>query len=102
MMPLMGLPVETPRYSIAEYLQRERASLDKHEYRDGEILLMARGTANHSLVIANVIRLLGNRLQGNPFRVYDSNLRVRIPRTILYTYPDAIVICGRTEFDPND
>jgi Uma2 family endonuclease len=34
--------------------------------------------------------------------VYDSNLRVRIPRTPLYTYPDVSVICGPVQFDPQD
>lgn len=98
----MGLPVERPRRTVSDYLHRERDSLDKHEYRDGEILLMAGGTADHSLIVANVIRELGNRLKGKPCHVYDSNLRVRIPRTVLYTYPDAAVICGPRELDPND
>jgi Uma2 family endonuclease len=98
----MGLAATHPRISIAEYLQRERESLDKHEYRDGEILLMSGGSVNHSLIVANASRSIGNRLEGKPCRVYDSNLRVRIPRTVLYTYPDATVICGKPEFDPND
>jgi Uma2 family endonuclease len=98
----MGLPAEKPHYTIADYVHRERESLDKHEYRDGEILLMAGGTADHSLLLANVIRRIGNRLEGKPCHVYESNLRVRIPRTVLYTYPDASVICGPPKFDPND
>lgn len=98
----MGLPVERPRYTVGEYLRREQEALDRHEYRDGEILLMAGGTPDHSLVIANTIRELGNRLRGKPCRVYDSNLRVRVPRTVLYTYPDATIICGRREIDQND
>jgi Uma2 family endonuclease len=98
----MGLPAERQRYSIAEYLHRERSASDKHEYRDGEILLMAGGTVDHSLIVANVIRELGNLLKGKPCRVFDSNLRVRIPRKVLYTYPDVSVICGPRETDPND
>jgi Uma2 family endonuclease len=31
--------------------------------------------------------------------VYSSDLRVRIPRKVLYTYPDATVVCGPGEFD---
>ncbi len=89
-------------YSIGEYLSREKKALEKHEYRDGEIISMAGGTADHSLITANLIGELGNRLKGKPCRVYDSNLRVRIARTILYTYSDASVICGEREMDPND
>jgi len=98
----MTLEVRKPHYSIADYLAREQNALDKHEFRDGEILLMAGGTADHSLVTLNVGGELRNILKGKPCHVYDSNLRVRIPRTILYTYPDVIVICGPRVFDPND
>src|SRR3954451_12138196 len=95
-------PTRQPRYTIEEYLRRERAALEKHEYRDGEIVLMAGGAADHSLIVANTIRELGNLLKSKPCRVYDSNLRIRIPRTVLYTYPDVSVICGQREPDPND
>jgi Uma2 family endonuclease len=98
----MEPPAEKQRHSIAEYIRRERDALDKHEYRDGQILLMAGGTADHSLIVANAIREIGNRLKGKPCHVYDSNLRVRIPRTILYTYPDATILCGPRQLDPDD
>lgn len=98
----MGLAAEKPRYSIQDYLTRERTALDKHEYRDGEILVMSGGTVNHSLVIANVIAGLHTLLRKATCNVFDSNLRVRIPRTILYTYPDVTVICGGRQMDLND
>src|SRR5436190_18142348 len=98
----MGLTPTHPRYSVDEYLRRERDSIDKHEYRDGEILLMAGSTPNHSLITANVIRAAGNALVGRPCRVFDSNLRILIPRKILYTYPDVTVICGQLQYDPRD
>jgi len=98
----MTLDVREHRYSITNYLARERNACDKHEYRDGEILLMAGGSADHSLVTLNVGGELRSILKGKPCQVYDSNLRVRIPRTVLYTYPDATVICGPRALDPND
>src|SRR5665213_2966590 len=98
----MGLPISKARYTISEYLERERESLDKHEYRDGEILLMAGGTGDHSLIVMNVGGELRNRLKGTSCHAYDSNLRIRIPRRVLYTYPDVSVICGTREADPND
>ncbi len=98
----MSAAAQNTRYSILDYLTRERSALEKHEYRDGEILLMAGGTVSHSLTIANVNRALGNLLTGKPCNVFDSNLRVRVPRGILYTYPDVTVICGKPQIDPND
>ena len=98
----MGMPVEKRRYTATDYLQLERSARERHEYRDGEILLMAGGTADHSLIVANVIGELRNRLKGKPCRAYESNLRVRIARTVLYTYPDISVICGPRQPDPSD
>jgi len=90
------------RFTPEEYLRREYDAQEKHQYYHGEIYAMAGGTAHHSLVIANVSRELGNRLKGGRCRVYDSNLRVRIPSTTLYTYPDVSVVCGDIQFDPLD
>jgi len=92
----------TTGLTIAQYLDRERDSLEKHEYRDGEILAMSGGSARHSLITANVIGELRDRLKGKPCRVYASNLRVRIPKSVLYTYPDASVVCDAPQVDPDD
>jgi Uma2 family endonuclease len=40
--------------------------------------------------------------KGKPCEVYDSNLRVRIPRKGLFTYPDASVICDGFQADSAD
>ena len=41
-------------------------------------------------------------LKGNPSRIHESNVRVRIPRTPRYVYPDAAIVCGAPQFDPQD
>jgi Uma2 family endonuclease len=74
-------------FTVSEYLSRETSALEKHEYRDGEIISMAGGTADNSLISANLIRELGNHLKGKPCRVYDSNLRVKISRSVLLHLP---------------
>jgi Uma2 family endonuclease len=105
----MGLAQPKPgRYTIAEYLDLEEHSEVKHEYRDGfivplgETLAMAGGSYWHSLITMNVGGEMRALLKGNPCRVSDANTRVRIPRKPLYVYPDASVVCGRPEFDPDD
>jgi Uma2 family endonuclease len=98
----MTLPQPTQRFTPEDYLRREREAAQKHEYYHGEVFAMAGGSPDHALIASNVIRELGNRLKGNPCRVYSSDLRVRIPRTTLYTYPDSSVICGERQFDPLD
>jgi Uma2 family endonuclease len=98
----MGLPVEKRRYTIDEYLKLEFDSALRHEFHDGEILEMAGGTYEHSLIKSNLIRELGNALKGEPCRVLESDLRVRINRKPLYVYPDISVVCGLPRFDPQD
>ena len=95
-------PAKPPRFTIEEYLRREADSIEKHEYLDGRIIAMAGGTPQHSLIIANVIGELRQRLKGKSCRVYDSNLRIRVPSTTLYMYPDLSVVCGPPEFDAQD
>ena len=98
----MGLAQPKQLVTPEEYLRREHDALDRHEFYRGEISAMTGGSEVHSLIVANVIAELHNRLKGTNCRVYDSNFRVRVPSTSLYTYPDTTVICGPTEFDPLD
>lgn len=98
----MTLPHSVPHITSEEYLRRERDAPVKHEYYHGEVFAMAGGTPEHALIISNVTGELRNRLKGKPCRVYSSDLRVRIPRTTLYTYPDITVIYGVLQFDPLD
>src|SRR3954452_15890318 len=98
----MTLAQPTPHFTAEQYLRRERDAVTKNEYYRGEIFAMSGGSLEHSLLTANAIRQLGNRLEGSPCRVFDSNLRIRVPKTTLYTYPDVSVVCGQPEFDPLD
>lgn len=74
----------------------------KHEFFDGEIYAMAGGTIEHAALVGEVILALGRLTAGGPSRVYPSDLRIRVQETGLATYPDASVICGAVERDPED
>lgn len=90
------------RYTVEEYLEFERNSLEKHEYDDGDILAMAGATEPHVLVASNVQGWLWSRLRGGPCRPYGSDLRVRLVGRPKFVYPDVSVICGPPAFDPAD
>lgn len=81
-------------YTQEEYLAFERASLEKHEYYQGEIFDMAGGSLSHSQLQMNFTRETGNFLKNKPCKIHASELRVHIPLNTLYTYPDAQIICG--------
>jgi Uma2 family endonuclease len=88
-------------YTYEQYLALEEESSVRHEYLAGEIYAMAGGSPDHAALAAAVIRELGARLPP-ACRVFTSDLRVRIPATGLSTYPDAAVICGRTQRAQDD
>ncbi len=87
------------RITPQEYLLRERQSPTKSEYFQGEVFAMSGGSANHSLIASNFIREAGNALKDRPCAVFNSDLRVKICATGLYTYPDVTIVCGEQEFD---
>ncbi len=87
------------QYTPHEYLAIERQNEFKSEYWQGEIFAMAGASEAHNLIALNVGAELRAQLKGKPCRVYPSDMRVRIPRTPSYRYPDAIVVCGKPEFE---
>ncbi|MSP63509.1 MAG: Uma2 family endonuclease [Myxococcales bacterium] len=88
----------TQRISAAEYLALERASTDRHEFLDGEIFLMAGGTHEHSLIASNIVGELRNALRHRPCLVHGSDMKVKIEAAGVYTYPDALALCGPPQF----
>ena len=95
----MGLPQRMAPLTPAEYLKIERAAEFRHEYFNGEMFAMSGGSPRHSLIKVNCVTQLCGNLKGRPCTAFDSDLRIQISPTGLYTYPDVSVICGELEFD---
>ncbi|MBI4703866.1 MAG: Uma2 family endonuclease [Deltaproteobacteria bacterium] len=93
---MRAAPPDEP--SGREYLAFERASPTRHAFLAGEIFDMSGGSREHSLIGANFVGELRAALRGRPCEVHGPDLRIHIPRTGLYTYADALVVCGRVEF----
>jgi Uma2 family endonuclease len=81
-----------------EYLTLERKAEFKSEYLDGVVYALAGASKRHNLVVANIIITLGGQLKGRPCRVYPSDLKVRVPNSQRFFYPDVSVVCGDDEF----
>jgi Uma2 family endonuclease len=99
---MMSSPLHRTRYTWAQYLALEASSNVKHEYLSGQIYAMAGGTPEHAALAAAVIGLLFPQLRGSPCRAHDADLRVRVPKTGLATYPDVTIVCGPSQRDPED
>lgn len=91
--------IQAKYYTPREYLAVEREAGFRHEYMDGEIFAMAGGNKRHNLISANVIRVIGNQILDRSFSVYGSDMRIKIPFTNAYTYPDVVGLCGPEEFE---
>ena len=63
---------------------------------------MAGVTAEHAPLAMVVGGELMVALRGGRCRVYSSDMRVRVRKTGLCTYPDVTVVCGPREPDPED
>ncbi len=70
--------------SVEEYFELDRNSIGvRYEFIDGQVYMLAGGTANHSIIAANMIGELGHLLRGSPCRVYTSDMKVKIFREAL-------------------
>jgi len=83
--------------TVEEYLELDKNSPDvRYEYIDGQVIMLAGGTANHSVISGNIYTVLRKLLRGGPCQVYNSDLRIDLDET-RYVYPDVSVSC-----DPRD
>lgn len=84
--------------SPEEYLAIERKAEYKSEYVDGVMYAMAGSSERHNLIAANLITELNIQLRKTPCKVYPSDLKVRVPNSKKFFYPDVSVVCGETQF----
>ena len=81
-----------------EYLEFERKSEERHEYFDGEIFAMAGAKRRHNTAATNLSGLVWQHLRGKNCESYSSDMRVFVPETGLYTYPDLVIVCDEPQF----
>ena len=80
--------------SPEEYLEAERRAETKSEYFSGQIYAMSGASLAHNRLVANLVIALGTQVGGGPCEVLPSGMRLRVPDTGLYTYPDVTLVCG--------
>lgn len=93
------------RISPEEYLRREKASDAKHEYFDGQVFAMTGASRAHVRIRVNLTRILAAALRHRSCEPFDSDMRLRVDATGLYTYPDLTIVCdpifdGETLLNP--
>lgn len=105
---VMTLPLEQRRYTLEEYFRLDDESDEKLEFWDGiiiplgQMLAMAGGSYEHSIITACTVGALTSRLSGSSCRVLSSDMRIKVPQSPRYVYPDASVVCGPARFETPD
>src|SRR5262245_54040660 len=89
-------------WTVEKYLTFERASLEKHEYLDGNIFLLAVASARHNVLVGNTLAALHAQLRKKPCIVYPSDMRLKFTKTGLFPYPDISVACDTPQFEDDD
>lgn len=84
-------------YTPEEYLDFEVNSEERHEYINGEIVLMTGGMPNHNQIAGNFYAALNFALKRQPYRVFVTDQRLWIPRKRIHTYPDVMVVQGELQ-----
>ncbi|HEV2881817.1 MAG TPA: Uma2 family endonuclease [Pyrinomonadaceae bacterium] len=89
-----------PSYYLSpeEYLAIERQAEYKSEYVDGVMYARAGGSERHNLIAGNLIAEFNVQLRKTDCRVYPSDLKVRVPNSRRFFYPDVSIVCGETQF----
>jgi Uma2 family endonuclease len=90
------------KISVEAYLERENASMEKHEYYKGEIFAMSGAKVPHNIISRNFLIALGQKLRGKKCQPFGSDQRIHIQSNTLFTYPDISIICGEVMTLNND
>jgi len=98
----MGEPaLKKAYYTGAEYLELEEQAEYKSEFYNGEIFAMSGGSRNHSVICVNLNRKLAEWLDDKDCILFDSQMKLDIPKLNSFVYPDVMVVCGEIEFYEN-
>ena len=84
-------------YSLDDYRRFEAESVERHEYRDGEVVTMTGGSATHNKIVLAIVSWLLNQLDSK-YEVFASDLRLWLPQYNRATYPDVMVVEGEPVF----
>lgn len=83
-----------------EYLALERAATHaKHELVNGRVYALASASRAHNTIAVNLTRVISTQLRGRSCQAFGSDMRVKVPATGMYTYPDLVVACGEPRFE---
>ena len=97
----MQIQAKPKLYTPAEYFAFEERAHERSEYRNGEIVPIAGGTANHNRIAGEFYKRFPTEISGQEYEVFIGDMKLWIPDIPLYTYPDVLVIQGEPIYHQN-
>jgi Uma2 family endonuclease len=76
----------------------ERRATHRSEYFDGEMFAMAGASRQHNRILTNLVTGIDTHLKSRSCNVYANDMRIYVPSTGYFTYPDIVITCGKEEF----
>lgn len=95
----MGQVAATAYVTLEDYFEAEGAASaesPRHEWSDGVVYAMSRGTIEHARLGARMTKALADALP-HPCEVYSGDLMLYVAAANLSTYADVSVVCGPLE-----
>jgi Uma2 family endonuclease len=93
---------EYPNITLEDYQTINHNSQSaRYEYLDGELRMLAGGSADHSTITANITGILYAFLRGGPCKIYTSDMQLQLSEA-RYVYPDVTVTCDPRDEAPED
>ncbi len=93
--------VPNTRLTAEQYLAIERVAQFRSEFYRGEMFAMVGASRKHNLITVNVASELHRQFKDRKCEVYQSDMRVKVNATGLYTYPDVVATCDEPRFEDN-
>ncbi len=79
--------------------QETGSNAQRSEYYRGEMFALAGASRRHNLITGNVFGELHVQLKQRLCEVYQSDMRVKVSTSGLYTYPDVVATCTEPRFE---
>jgi len=87
--------------TVEEYMEFENTTEERHEFHNGDIIIMPGVQHKHAIIVANLMGILFPQLRGRG-RIYSEMLKLSIPAYKKIIYPDVMITQGEEEFVEND
>jgi Uma2 family endonuclease len=84
---------EKKYFTTEEYFDKEEYSEIRHDFRDGELFVVAGTTINHNILTRRLASLFDAQLEEKGCFVVNENVKLELEEDTYYVYPDVMVVC---------